>query len=76
MKYSTGAATIEEPIKPSVEVQHTQLLIDGKFVDAASGKTFPTLDPRTGKVIAHVAEGNGEDVDQAVAAARKGRVQS
>ncbi|KOM28287.1 hypothetical protein LR48_Vigan511s011000, partial [Vigna angularis] len=69
-KYSTAAA-IEEPIKPSVQVEYNQLLIDGKFVDAASGKTFPTLDPRTGEVIAHVAEGHSEDVDRAVAAARK-----
>lgn len=36
----------------------------------ASGKTFPTLDPRTGEVIAHVAEGDAEDVNRAVAAAR------
>ncbi|RYR11106.1 hypothetical protein Ahy_B05g079592 [Arachis hypogaea] len=36
-----------------------------------SGKTFPTLDPRTGEVITHVAEGHSEDVDRAVAAARK-----
>jgi len=35
------------------------------------GKTFPTLDPRTGDVITHVAEGDAEDVDRAVAAARK-----
>lgn len=35
------------------------------------GKTFPTLDPRTGEVIAHVAEGHSEDIDKAVAAARK-----
>lgn len=35
-KFSTAAAT-EEPIKPAVRVEHTQLLIDGKFVDAASG---------------------------------------
>lgn len=70
-KYSTAAAIDEQPIKPSVQVDHTQLLIDGKFVDAASGKTFPTLDPRTGEVIAHVAEGHSEDVDRAVAAARK-----
>ncbi|XP_057417961.1 benzaldehyde dehydrogenase, mitochondrial-like [Lotus japonicus] len=69
-KYSTASA-VEEPIKPGVEVEHTQLLIDGNFVDAASGKTFPTLDPRTGEVIAHVAEGNSEDVNRAVAAARK-----
>ncbi|KAJ1388256.1 Aldehyde/histidinol dehydrogenase, partial [Sesbania bispinosa] len=70
-KYSTAAAIEQEPIKPSVQVEHTQLLIDGKFVDVASGKTFPTLDPRTGEVIAHVAEGHAEDVDRAVAAARK-----
>ena len=36
-----------------------------------SGKTFPTLDPRTAEVIAHVAEAESEDVDRAVAAARK-----
>ena len=36
-----------------------------------SGKTFPTLDPRTGEVIAHVAEGDAEDINHAVAAARK-----
>ncbi|KAJ6338653.1 hypothetical protein OIU76_008173 [Salix suchowensis] len=47
------------------------LLINGQFVDAASGKTFPTLDPRTGEVIAHVAEGDVEDVNRAVSAARK-----
>ncbi|XP_027360660.1 aldehyde dehydrogenase family 2 member B7, mitochondrial-like isoform X2 [Abrus precatorius] len=69
-KYSTAAA-IGEPIKPPVKVENTQLLIDGKFVDAASGKTFPTLDPRTGDVISRVAEGDHEDVDRAVAAARK-----
>lgn len=36
-----------------------------------TGKTFPTLDPRTGEVIAHVAEGDVEDVNRAVSAARK-----
>lgn len=36
-----------------------------------SGKTFPAYDPRTGDVIAHVAEGDAEDVNRAVAAARK-----
>lgn len=71
-RYSTAVtAHHEEPISPPVKVDETQLLINGKFVDAASGKTFPTLDPRTGEVIAHVAEGESEDVDRAVAAARK-----
>ncbi|KAB2624708.1 aldehyde dehydrogenase family 2 member B7 [Pyrus ussuriensis x Pyrus communis] len=69
-KYSTDAS-IESPISPSVKVNYTQLLINGQFVDSASGKTFPTLDPRTGEVIAHVAEGDAEDVNRAVSAARK-----
>ncbi|CAI8609489.1 unnamed protein product [Vicia faba] len=70
-KYSTAVVVDEQPIKPLVQVEHIGLLIDGKFVDAASGKTFPTLDPRTGEVITHVAEGHSEDIDRAVAAARK-----
>jgi len=41
------------------------------WILVVSGKTFPTLDPRTGEVIAHVAEGHSEDIDRAVAAARK-----
>lgn len=36
-----------------------------------SGKTFPTYDPRTGEVIAQVAEGDAEDINRAVSAARK-----
>lgn len=36
-----------------------------------AGKTFPTLDPRTGEVIANVAEGDVEDINRAVFAARK-----
>ncbi|GKF75824.1 aldehyde dehydrogenase, partial [Tanacetum coccineum] len=35
-----------------------------------SGKTFPSLDPRTGEVIADVAEGDAEDINHAVSAAR------
>jgi phenylacetaldehyde dehydrogenase len=47
-----------------------QMLVDGKWVDAASGKTFPTYNPATGEVLAHVAEGDKEDIDRAVRAAR------
>ncbi|KAG2303703.1 hypothetical protein Bca52824_032354 [Brassica carinata] len=70
-RYSNLAAAAEDTITPPVKVEHTQLLIHGKFVDSASGKTFPTLDPRTGDVIAQVAEGDVEDVNRAVSAARK-----
>ena len=46
------------------------LLINGRFVPAASGETFATLNPATGDEIAQVALGAAEDVDRAVAAAR------
>jgi phenylacetaldehyde dehydrogenase len=48
-----------------------RLLIDGELVDAASGRTFETLDPGTGEVLATVAEGDGVDIDRAVQAARR-----
>ncbi|KAI8020000.1 hypothetical protein LOK49_LG04G03702 [Camellia lanceoleosa] len=63
-RFSTAVA-FEEPITPPVQIDYTQLLINGQFVDSTSGKKFPTLDPRTGDVIAHVAEGEAEDVNQA-----------
>jgi phenylacetaldehyde dehydrogenase len=47
-----------------------QMLINGKWVDAASGKTFPTYNPATGEVLARVAEGDKEDINRAVTAAR------
>ena len=47
------------------------LLIDGKLVPAVSGRTFDTINPSTGQALAQVAEGDVEDVDRAVAAARR-----
>ena len=43
-----------------------RLLINGKWVDAASGKTFPVIDPATGQDIGQAAEGDKTDVDAAV----------
>lgn len=48
-----------------------QLLIDGQWINAASGKTFAVMNPATAEVIAHVAEGDAEDINKAVKAARK-----
>ena len=47
-----------------------QLFINGQWVDAASGRTFETPNPATGETLAHVAEGDAEDIDRAVRAAR------
>jgi len=46
------------------------MLINGQWVEAASGKTFPTYNPATGEVLARVAEGDREDIERAVKAAR------
>ena len=48
-----------------------KMLIDGKWVDSASGKTFETINPATGDTICQVAEGDKADVDLAVKAARR-----
>ncbi len=64
----------------TVQMEHTvadflarprNMLIGGKWVEAASGKTFATLDPATGEVLAQVAEGDKEDINRAVQAARR-----
>jgi phenylacetaldehyde dehydrogenase len=48
-----------------------QLFINGQWTDAASGKTFETPNPATGDTLAKIAEGDTEDIDRAVKAARK-----
>ncbi len=58
-------------LKEFLARQVHKLLIDGKPVDAASGKTFETLNPATGERLGTVAAGDAADVDAAVASARK-----
>ena len=53
------------------DIREYKLLIDGEFVDAASGETFETTDPSTGEVVGRVAKGGKEDVRKAIEAARK-----
>ena len=63
-------ATVTETIsRPTIT--ETQCFIGGKWIDSASGKTFATIHPATEEVIAEVAEGDKEDVDLAVDAARQ-----
>src|SRR5271154_1317460 len=63
-------ATATSVIEPTLKISATKLLIGNKWVDSASGKTFPTINPATGEVIAQVAEADAADVDKAVGAAR------
>ena len=48
-----------------------QAFIDGRFVDAASGETFDSINPATGAVLTPVAACDAADVDRAVSAARR-----
>ena len=64
----TAAETIA--IAPP-KVKNQKMLIDGKWVDSKSGKTFETVNPTTGDVICQVAEGDAADIDLAVQAARR-----
>src|SRR5580658_7601649 len=48
-----------------------QMLIDGKWMNAASGKHFESRNPATGELLATLAEGGAEDINRAVAAARR-----
>ena len=49
----------------------TRLFIDGKYVAAKKGGRFDSVNPANGEVIAEVAAGTAEDIDRAVAAAKK-----
>ncbi|HEX4075552.1 MAG TPA: aldehyde dehydrogenase family protein [Candidatus Acidoferrales bacterium] len=69
MATATQAIPVDENVSRYV-AKTRQMLINGKWVNAASGKTFPTYNPATGEVLAHVAEGDKEDINRAVAAAR------
>jgi acyl-CoA reductase-like NAD-dependent aldehyde dehydrogenase len=54
-----------------VQVKPGKLLIGGKWIDASSGKTFPTVNPATGETLTVIAEGDERDAAAAVEAARK-----
>jgi phenylacetaldehyde dehydrogenase len=51
--------------------EQRKMLINGDWVDSASGQTLDVYNPATGDIIAHVPAGNHEDIDRAVKAARR-----
>lgn len=52
-------------------MKRVQLFIDGALVDAGRGRSFPDINPATGKVACTVAEADASDVDRAVSAAKR-----
>jgi aldehyde dehydrogenase (NAD+) len=69
----TIEATVAGPIAP-IDGRHRPMLIDGAWVEARSGRTMETINPANGQVIATVPRADAEDVDLAVAAARRALV--
>ncbi len=69
MATATHAVKLDDKVTTFVGKKQ-KMLINGKWVEAASGKTFPTYNPATGEVLSNVAEGDREDIDRAVKAAR------
>ena len=63
------AVSAEQQADSFVHAAH-KLLIGGQWVEAATGETFPTLNPATEETLAEVARGGAEDIDRAVRAAR------
>ena len=63
--------TVATARHPYANAQKKRMLIDGEWVEAASGKSFESRNPATGELLATVAEGDKEDIDRAVLAARR-----
>ncbi|GJL64980.1 MAG: aldehyde dehydrogenase [Nitrospirales bacterium] len=69
MSLATPELRIDDRVNDFV-TRPSKLLINGHWVESVSGKTFPTFNPATGEILAHVAEGEQTDIDNAVQAAR------
>ena len=65
------ASVLSSPSETHVAISATKLLINNRWVNSQSGKTFATINPTTGQEICQVAEADAADVDIAVKAARK-----
>ncbi len=65
------ATVTEQEVVARPRIKQTECFIGGTWQPAVSGKTFATIHPATEEVIAQVAEGDAEDIDLAVKAARQ-----
>ena len=70
MAVAMNKPTLGKAAAAFIATKH-RMLIDGKWVEAQSGQTFPVEDPATQETIGHVPSGDKADIDLAVAAARR-----
>ncbi len=68
---ASPTASTRKPRARSSSVTRYQMYINGKFVDAKSGRTFEVFDPSTEAAIATCPAGSAEDVSLAAAAAKR-----
>ena len=69
MATAISSVELEDKVTSFIK-KDRKMLINGKWVESVSGKTFPSYNPATGEVLVRVAEGDREDIDLAVKAAR------
>ncbi|XP_069332495.1 aldehyde dehydrogenase 1A1-like isoform X2 [Eulemur rufifrons] len=67
---SSGKPDIPAPLT-NLKIQYTKIFINNEWHSSVSGKKFPVFNPATEEMICHVEEGDKEDVDKAVKAARQ-----
>nr|XP_012626348.1 retinal dehydrogenase 1 [Microcebus murinus] len=67
---SSGMPDLPVPLT-NLKIQYTKIFINNEWHDSVSGKKFPVFNPATEEVICHVEEGDKEDVEIAVKAARQ-----
>jgi gamma-glutamyl-gamma-aminobutyraldehyde dehydrogenase len=69
LSFSLEGSAIEKAVRKLKF--RTKAFIDGRFCGAASGKTYTSINPATGKPLAEIAACEAPDVDAAVKAARR-----
>lgn len=67
---TTSRSDLLPEVKKFLSQDPVRMFVGGKWIDAAGGKTFATVDPGDGSLNANVVEGTAEDIDRAVAAAQ------
>ncbi|XP_008591545.1 PREDICTED: aldehyde dehydrogenase, cytosolic 2 [Galeopterus variegatus] len=67
---SSGMPDIPAPLT-NLKIQYTQIFINNEWHNSVSGKKFPVFNPATEEKLCQVEEGDKEDVDKAVKAARQ-----
>ncbi|XP_068092559.1 aldehyde dehydrogenase 1A1 [Hyperolius riggenbachi] len=69
LEMSSLGKSLPDPLS-NVEVKYTKIFINNEWHDSVSGKKFATFNPATGEKICDIEEGDKEDVEKAVKAAR------